>query len=124
MIKSSVNVAGRNDRHTQNRHTRKDDARRIRPSRKSVTPRLASCRIGTYIVNANRTGEGQVMAAKFEVYEQSNGGYGFRLKAANGQIIAQGQNYKTKDAAMAGIEAVKSASASAHVEQGLSMRHG
>ena len=50
------------------------------------------------------------MAAKFEVYEQSNGGFGFRLKAANGQIIAQGQNYKTKEAAMAGIEAVKAAS--------------
>lgn len=64
------------------------------------------------------------MAAKFEVYEQSNGGFGFRLKAANGQIIAQGQNYKTKDAAMAGIEAVKAASVTAHIEQGLSMRHG
>jgi uncharacterized protein YegP (UPF0339 family) len=61
--------------------------------------------------------------SKFEVYETATGGFGFRLKAANGEIIAQGENYATKDDALKGIEAVKRSSVDAHIEQGLSMRH-
>lgn len=56
------------------------------------------------------------MAAKFEVYESSNGQYRFRLKAANGEIVAAGEAYSTKAGAHAGCEAVKRAAAAADVE--------
>lgn len=55
------------------------------------------------------------MAAKFEVYE-SHGQYRFRLKAANGEIVATGEAYTTKSAAHEGCEAVKRAAASAAIE--------
>ncbi len=61
--------------------------------------------------------------SKFEVYETANGGYAFRLKSANGEIIAQSEGYATKDDALKGIEAVKRSAVDAHIEQGLSMRH-
>lgn len=55
------------------------------------------------------------MAAKFEVYE-SHGQYRFRLKAANGEIVASGEAYKTKAGAHDGCEAVKRAAAAATIE--------
>ena len=56
------------------------------------------------------------MAAKFEVYAGSNGDYRFRLKAANGEIVATGEAYPTKAGAHAGCEAVKRAAAAADIE--------
>ena len=48
------------------------------------------------------------MAAKFELYTSSNGEYRWRLKSANGQVIATGgEGYTRKDGAINGIEAVK-----------------
>jgi uncharacterized protein YegP (UPF0339 family) len=47
------------------------------------------------------------MAAKFEVYKGKDGDFRFRLKAANGKVIAQGQGYKTKDACLKGVESIK-----------------
>ncbi len=47
------------------------------------------------------------MAGKFEVYKDSSGGFRFRLKAGNGEVIATGESYTTKAAAMKGIESVK-----------------
>jgi uncharacterized protein YegP (UPF0339 family) len=47
------------------------------------------------------------MAGKFEIYQNKGGEYRFRLKAANGQIIATGQGYTTKKACLNGIESVK-----------------
>jgi hypothetical protein len=47
------------------------------------------------------------MAGKFELYTDVRGQYRFRLKASNGQIIAVGESYKTKAAALAGIESVR-----------------
>ncbi len=47
------------------------------------------------------------MAAKFEVYKDKKGEYRFRLKAANGQVIATGEGYSSKDGCMNGIESVK-----------------
>lgn len=47
------------------------------------------------------------MAAKFEVYKDAKGEFRFRLKAANGEIIASGEGYKTKAACLNGIESVK-----------------
>jgi uncharacterized protein YegP (UPF0339 family) len=56
------------------------------------------------------------MAAKFEVYQSSNGEYRFRLKAANGEVVATGESYPTKTGAHAGCEAVKRAAAAADIE--------
>ncbi len=47
------------------------------------------------------------MAAKFEVYTDKAGKFRFRLKAANGQVIAQGEAYESKDSCMKGIESIK-----------------
>ncbi len=55
------------------------------------------------------------MAAKFEVY-QSGTEFRFRLKAANGEIVASGQAYATRAGAHEGCEAVKRAAAVATIE--------
>jgi uncharacterized protein YegP (UPF0339 family) len=47
------------------------------------------------------------MAGKFELYTDASGKYRFRLKAANGQIIAVGEAYDSKASAVNGIESVK-----------------
>lgn len=54
------------------------------------------------------------MAAKFEVYSSGNG-FRFRLKAGNGEIVAVGEEYSSKDAAIRGCEAVQRAAAEAEV---------
>lgn len=46
------------------------------------------------------------MAAKFELYKDSAGKFRFRLKAGNGEIIAQGHAYASRNAALNGIESV------------------
>jgi uncharacterized protein YegP (UPF0339 family) len=56
------------------------------------------------------------MAAKFEVYESTNGQYRFRLKAGNGEIVATGEAYSSRTAAHEGCEAVKRAAAAAAIE--------
>jgi uncharacterized protein len=43
------------------------------------------------------------MAGKFEVYEDRAGKYRFRLKASNGQVVATGEAYETKAAALKGV---------------------
>lgn len=48
------------------------------------------------------------MAGKFEVYEDKSGKFRFRLKASNGQVIALGQAYSTKESCLKGIESVRS----------------
>lgn len=50
--------------------------------------------------------------AKFEVYPSSKG-WRWRLKAGNGEIVATGEEYSTKDGAVRGCEAVQRAAASA-----------
>ncbi|MDQ1530801.1 MAG: uncharacterized protein QOE37_906 [Microbacteriaceae bacterium] len=47
------------------------------------------------------------MAAKFELFQDKNGGFRFNLLATNGQIIASSESYKTKRSAQEGIESVK-----------------
>jgi uncharacterized protein YegP (UPF0339 family) len=56
------------------------------------------------------------MAGKFELYEDKSGGYRFRLKAGNGEVIATGESYKTKAAALSGIESIKKNAGDAHVD--------
>lgn len=53
------------------------------------------------------------MAGKFEVYEDKSGKFRFRLKASNGQVIASGQAYSTKESCLKGIESVRSNAADA-----------
>ncbi|MFT4201058.1 YegP family protein [Gordonia sp. (in: high G+C Gram-positive bacteria)] len=55
------------------------------------------------------------MAAKFELFEAKDGKFHFHLKAANGEITAQSQAYKTKEYALNGIEAIKRDAADAPV---------
>ena len=52
--------------------------------------------------------------AKFEIYQSKNG-YRWRLKAGNGEIVATGEEYSTKDGAKKGCESVTRASADAEV---------
>ena len=47
------------------------------------------------------------MAGKFEVYQDKAGGFRFRLKAANGEIIASSESYKSKASALKGVESVR-----------------
>ena len=47
------------------------------------------------------------MAGKFELYQDKKGGFRFRLKAGNGQIIATGESYTTKKACLNGIESIR-----------------
>ncbi|WP_366180434.1 DUF1508 domain-containing protein [Actinomyces timonensis] len=56
------------------------------------------------------------MASKFEVYEDGAGKFRFRLKAGNGEIVATGQAYETKAAAVKGTEAVQRAAADATIK--------
>ena len=57
---------------------------------------------------------------KFEVFKDKGDKFRFRLKAANGQIIAASQGYKTKAACANGIESVRTNAVSADVvEEGI-----
>ncbi len=47
------------------------------------------------------------MAGKFEVYQDHQGTFRFRLKAGNGQVIASGQAYSTKKACLNGIASIR-----------------
>ena len=76
----------------------------------------ASCRKGIDSVKRccaggieDQTVEGfeKVTNPKFEVYTDKAGEFRFRLKAANGQIIAVGEGYKAKKSCLNGIESVK-----------------
>jgi len=53
--------------------------------------------------------------SKFEVYKDKSGEFRFRLKAANGQVIATSEGYKTKASCMNGIDSVKKNAPSAEV---------
>lgn len=53
--------------------------------------------------------------SKFEVYADEVGGYHFRLRARNGQIIALSQSYKSKEGCLKGIKSVKLSAAGARI---------
>ncbi len=55
------------------------------------------------------------MAGKFEVYKDKSGKFRFRLKGGNGQVVAVGEAYNTKAAAMKGCAAVERAASGAPV---------
>lgn len=49
----------------------------------------------------------KVKHPKFEMYQDKSGGYRFRLKATNGEIIAVSESYVAKASCKNGIESVK-----------------
>ncbi len=55
------------------------------------------------------------MAGKFEQYEDKGGKWRFRLKAGNGEVVASGQSYPTRAAAVQATEAVQRAASDASV---------
>jgi uncharacterized protein YegP (UPF0339 family) len=56
------------------------------------------------------------MAGKFVVTKGKSGQYHFNLKAGNGEIIATSESYKSKAAALNGIESVKKNATDAKVD--------
>ncbi|MBO7699742.1 MAG: YegP family protein [Eubacteriaceae bacterium] len=44
---------------------------------------------------------------KFELYKDKAGEFRFRLKARNGEIIATGESYKSKDGCKNGIDSIR-----------------
>lgn len=48
-----------------------------------------------------------IVAGKYELYKESAGGFRFRLKAGNGEVIATSESYVSKASAQNGIESVK-----------------
>ena len=46
-------------------------------------------------------------APKFEIYKDAAEKFRFRLKAANGEVIASGEAYESKDGCKNGIESTK-----------------
>ena len=55
------------------------------------------------------------MAGKFEIYSDNAGKFRFRLKAGNGEIIANGQAYESKASAKKGVESVIRSASDAQV---------
>lgn len=53
--------------------------------------------------------------AKFEVYRSKSGGFRWRLKASNGEVVAMSEEYSTKEHAKDGCDAVRRAARDAEV---------
>jgi uncharacterized protein len=56
------------------------------------------------------------MPGTFELHHDAAGKFRFRLKAGNGEIIAVGEAYESKAAALNGIDSVKHNAADAAVD--------
>ena len=55
------------------------------------------------------------MSAKFELYKDVGGKFRFRLIAPNGEIIAEGQHYESKESCLKGIESIKANASKAEI---------
>lgn len=56
------------------------------------------------------------MAGTFEIYEDARGEFRFRLKAGNGEVVATGEGYASKDGAIKGTAAVQRAAEGASIK--------
>ena len=54
---------------------------------------------------------------RFETYQDDKGQWRYRLKAANGQVIAVGEGYSSQASMKNGIESVKKNAATAEVKE-------
>jgi uncharacterized protein len=52
-------------------------------------------------------GASKVRNPKYQIYKDASGEFRFRLKAANGEIIAQGEGYESKEGCLNGIDVVR-----------------
>lgn len=52
---------------------------------------------------------------KFEVYRDTAGEWRWRLRAANSEVVAAGEGYKTKAGALRGVQAMQRAVRTARV---------
>jgi len=55
------------------------------------------------------------MAAKFEIYKDKANQFRFRLKAANGEVIAVGESYPDKKSCLKGIASIQKNAAAAKI---------
>lgn len=55
------------------------------------------------------------MSGTFEIYKDKKGEYRFRLKAKNGEVIAVGEGYTTKQNCLKGVESVRKAATGATI---------
>jgi hypothetical protein len=88
---------------------------------------LASCKKGIESVQKNAVAaatEDQTVEGfkteknpKFEIYQDKKKEYRFRLKAANGQIIATGEGYKELKSCKNGISSIKKNAPAAKIVQ-------
>ena len=86
---------------------------------------VAACKKGIASVSKNaaaaavedQTVEGYAVEKhpKFEIYTDKAGEFRFRLKAANGQIVATGEGYTTHANCVKGVESVKKNSIDAEI---------
>ncbi len=53
---------------------------------------------------------------KYQIFKGKDGQFYFRLKAANGEIIASSEGYTTKQSAQNGIEAIRTVAVEAPIE--------
>jgi len=56
------------------------------------------------------------MPAKFEIYKDKKNEFRFRLKAANGEIIAAGESYPDKKSVLKGIASIQKNAPIAKIE--------
>ena len=54
--------------------------------------------------------------SKFEIYKDSQGEFRWRLRAANGEVIANGEGYTSKAGCKNGIESVRENAPKAEIE--------
>ncbi len=57
------------------------------------------------------------MAGKGELFQQRNGKWAFRVKASNGQIVAQGQGYSKKGSARSTLEKLMAGTYNGPIEE-------
>lgn len=60
-------------------------------------------------------GEEKSMPGYFEIYQDTASKFRFRLRASNGEIIATGEGYSSKESCMEGIESIKKNARSAEL---------
>jgi uncharacterized protein YegP (UPF0339 family) len=55
------------------------------------------------------------VAAEFEVYKDKAGEFRWRLQAANNEVVATGEGYKSKASCLHGIDVVRKIAATAPI---------
>jgi uncharacterized protein YegP (UPF0339 family) len=78
----------------------------------AVGPFLPVAAIAPRIASAS-----QNSGLKFEIYKDGRGGFSWRLKAANGETIANSESYKAKASCRNSIESIKRGAATATIRE-------